>query len=77
MTELTADDEGKTVVTADGDTVGMITGIDGDRAHVDPDAGVTDQIKSMLGWEDPDQDDYTLGASRIDDVTEDEVRLSR
>lgn len=77
MTELTNDDEGKTVVTADGDTVGMVTGVEGDRAYVDPDAGLTDQIKSTLGWENVDEDDYAVEASQIDDVTDDEIRLSR
>lgn len=77
MTELTTDDEGKTVVTGDGDTVGMITGVEGSMAYVDPDPGMTDQIKSMLGWEDVQQEDYSIDESRVEDVTDDEVRLSR
>ena len=77
MTELTENDEGKPVKTADGEQIGMISGVRGGRAYVDPDAGITDRIKSMLGWEDVDEDDYALAESEIDTVTDDEVRLSR
>jgi len=77
MTELTENDEGKPVKTADGEQIGMISGVRGGTAYVDPDAGITDRIKSMLGWEDVDEDDYALAESEIDTVTDDEVRLSR
>jgi hypothetical protein len=77
MTELTEEDQGKNVVTADGDQIGMVSGIRGGRAYVDPDAGMTDRIKSMLGWEHVDEDDYALEESEIDTVTDDEVRLNR
>ncbi len=77
MTELTDADEGKNVVTADGDKIGMVSGVRGGRAYVDPDAGMTDRIKSMLGWEDVDEDDYALEESEIDTVTDDEIRLKR
>ena len=77
MTELIENDEGKPVKTADGEQIGMISGVRGGTAYVDPDAGITDRIKSMLGWEDVDEDDYALAESEIDTVTDDEVRLSR
>lgn len=77
MTELTDDDEGKKVVTADGDSVGMVSGVSGNKAYVNPDAGITDQIKSTLGWEDVDEDDYAIDESHVADVTDDEIRLSR
>jgi hypothetical protein len=77
MTELTENDEGKPVKTADGEQIGMISGVRGGTAYVDPEAGITDRIKSMLGWEDVDEDDYALAESEIDTVTDDEVRLSR
>jgi len=77
MTELTENDEGKPVKTADGEQIGMISGVRGGTAYVAPDAGITDRIKSMLGWEDVEEDDYALAESEIDTVTDDEVRLSR
>lgn len=76
---ITEDDEGKTVVNADGDEVGMVTEVRGETAYVDPDPGLTDAIKSNLGWEDVDTDDYPLKDDRIAGVDEDddEIRLSR
>lgn len=77
MVEFTDDDQGKSVVTADGEKIGMVSSVEGNRAYVDADPGITDQIKSALGWEDADQDDYALSESQIDTVTDDEIRLSR
>jgi len=75
-TNLTHDDKGKRVVNSTGDEVGMISEVEGDMAYVDPDPGITDTIRSKLGWEDKDQEDYVLEPNRVDTVTDDEVRLS-
>lgn len=77
MAEFTEDDQGKTVVTADGDEIGSVSGVEGRRAYVDPDPGITDRIKSALGWQDVDEEDYALEESQVDTVTDDEIRLSR
>lgn len=74
---VTEDDEGKTVVNADGEEVGIVTGVRGGTAYVDPDPGLTDAIKSKLGWEEVDTEDYPLQEDRIEDVTDDEIRLTR
>lgn len=76
MIDLTEEDEGKRVVNASGEEIGMVSGIESGRAHVDPDPDMTDRIKSKLGWNDVDQTDYTLDESEIESVTEDEIRLS-
>lgn len=73
---LTDSDEGKTVVNQSGDTIGKVTDVRGDTAHVDPDPSMTDSIKSKLGWGEADQDTYPLDADRIETVTDDEIRLS-
>lgn len=73
---VTEDDEGKRVIDATGEEVGVITGIRGDTAYVDPDPGITDRVKTMLGWEDVDAEDFPLERDRIDTITEDEVRLT-
>ena len=75
-TELTEDDEGKTVINADGDEIGVISGFRGGQAYVDPDPGMTDKIMSTLGWADVDEEDYALNESQVEHVTDDEVRLS-
>lgn len=75
QTDLTNDDEGKRVVGSNGEEIGMVTEIENDTAHVDPDPGMTDAIRSKLGWEDSDQQDYVLQGDRIGTVTDDEIRL--
>ncbi|QIO21835.1 PRC-barrel domain containing protein [Haloarcula sp. JP-L23] len=72
---LTERDEGKRVVNAEGEAVGMISGFRGGDAFVDPDPGITDKIMSRLGWEDVDEDNYKLDPSKVDTITDNEVRL--
>lgn len=72
---ITDDDEGKRVINASGDRMGRVSNVEGGRAFVDPDPGVTDTIRSKLGWGKEDKDDYQLHSDRIDTITEDEVRL--
>ena len=74
---LTENDKGKRVVNANGDKIGMISDVRGGTAYVDPNPGITDRIKSKLGWSDSDADDYPLDRTKIDRVTDDEVRLKR
>ncbi len=74
-TNLTDDDEGKQIVNAMGDEVGIVTEVHGNTAHVDPDPGVTDTIKSKLGWDSADQDDFMVEEDDIARVTDDEIRL--
>lgn len=73
--DITQDDTGKRIVTSNGDEIGMITEVEGDKAFVDPDPGLTDTIRSKLGWGDAQEGDYVLDANRVEHVTEDEIRL--
>lgn len=73
---LTEEDEGKRVINADGDEIGRVTDVKDGHAHVNPDPGVTDTIMSKLGWGDSDEETYQLDPSNIEDVTDDEIRLS-
>ena len=74
-TNITSEDEGKHVVSANGDEIGMVTEVDGDTAHVDPDPGITDTIRSKLGWGDADRENYMLPSDQISTITDDEIRL--
>jgi len=74
-TQLTEDDEGKPVVSGDGDKIGMITEVRGGTAHVDPDPGMFDSVKAKLNWGDAGEDTYPLEADNVSDVTDDEVRI--
>ncbi|WP_435098139.1 PRC-barrel domain containing protein [Halorubrum sp. N11] len=74
---LTADDEGKNVVNADGDSIGRVISVEHGMAHVDPDPGLTDTIRSKLGWGDADEDNYQLDPASIETVSDDEIHLTR
>jgi hypothetical protein len=74
MAELSGDDQGKAVVMGD-QKVGMIERVEGGRAYVDPDPGITDQVKATLDWGDVDEDSYPLPDESVDTITDDEVRL--
>ena len=75
--QFTNDDEGKTVVNADGDSIGRVMEIRGNSAYVEPDPGITDSVKSKLGWGDSDEDTYELRDEHVETVTDDEVRIGR
>jgi len=74
MAQFSDSDEGKPVVMGD-EKVGMVQEVRGNTAHVNPDAGITDKIKASLDWGDSDEDTYPLDESRVDAITDDEVRL--
>jgi hypothetical protein len=74
---LTEDDEGKEVINADGNQIGRVMKVEHGRAHVDPDPGLTDTIRSKLGWGEDGEEDYVLNTSSIDTVSEKEIHLSR
>jgi sporulation protein YlmC with PRC-barrel domain len=73
--ELTARDEGKPVVDSNGERIGTVTAVEDGSAHIDPDQGLVDEIKSQLGWGSPDEDSYPLPQGRITEVADDEIRL--
>lgn len=74
---ITEKDEGKRVVDSNGNKVGLVSGVRGGTAYVDPDPGIGDTILSKLGWDNIDDDDYPLNTSEIDRITDDEIRLKR
>ena len=72
---LSDDDEGKTVVDAHGTTLGLVTAVEGDRAFVEPDPGITETIKADLGWGDADADEYTVHEDAIERREDEQLRL--
>lgn len=76
-TNFTENDEGKPVVDADGDEVGIVAEVRGNRAFVEPDPGITDKIMAKLGWGDADEDTYELDQGDVETITDDEVRITR
>ncbi len=74
--ELSDDDIGKTVVNANGESIGVITAMQHGTAHVEPDPGLTDTIRAKLGWDDTSEDTYPLQEGAIDQIGDDKVHLS-
>jgi TRAP-type uncharacterized transport system substrate-binding protein len=76
--EFEADDEGKTITTAAGAPIGTISSIEGDRARVTPDdsenSGLTEKVKSALGWDDS-EGDQELEKDFVQDADDERVRL--
>lgn len=69
--------EGKRVINASGEQIGVVSGVSDGVAYVDPDPGLTDRFASMLGWDDVDADDYPLPDESIERVTNDEIHLRK
>lgn len=70
------DDEGKKVKHGD-DTVGRIVEVDHGTAYVDPDPGLTDTIRSKLGWADRDDENtYPLQEAAVESVDDDAIYLT-
>ncbi|PSP72399.1 hypothetical protein BRC70_03880 [Halobacteriales archaeon QH_6_68_27] len=74
-TNFTESDEGKNVINQNGETIGRVVEVEGNRAYVDPDPGVTDTIMSKLGWGSRDEGSYLLESDKVKNITDDEVRL--
>ena len=75
----TLDDDviGKTVVDSAGEEIGMVSDVreDGHAVYVDTHPGITERIRTALGWGDASDDDYSLNTRKVQQVTDDEVRL--
>ena len=72
---VTDDAVGKDVVDAAGDKIGIVTAVEHGTARVESDPGLTDKLKTMLGWEDTDEDAFPLQEVAIATVTDDAIRL--
>ncbi len=70
-----SEDEGKSVVTADGDMVGTVDSVSGSTAHIKPDENLSQSIRRRLGWSEEGEDSYELRHSKVDSITSDEIQL--
>jgi sporulation protein YlmC with PRC-barrel domain len=69
------EDEGMTVMTKDGDTVGTVEKTMDTELHVRPDSGLSQSIRRRLGWSERDQDTFSVQKSKVDEITDDGIRL--
>ena len=69
------DDESKQVVDADADTFGIVSTVRNGTAYADPDPSTTDKLMSQRGWNDTDEDGFSVGEYPNRYNTDEEVRL--
>lgn len=74
--EPTERDEGKTVVDASGEEIGVVTDVEAGVAYVDPEPSLTDKVMAALGWGDADEEDYSIAPSDVSRITDDEVEVA-
>ncbi|WP_135304292.1 hypothetical protein [Haloarcula amylovorans] len=72
---FTEADEGKEVVDASGNTLGLVTEIEQDTAYVDPDPGLTETVKADLGWAEADSDEYTVKQDAVETKADEKLHL--
>jgi hypothetical protein len=72
---LSPDDEGKTVVDANGEEVWTIERVEHGTAYVDAEEGLLEGLKSMLG--DEEDGTYSLVGTDVEEITDEEVGLRR
>jgi flavin-dependent dehydrogenase len=73
--DFESEDEGKRVVTADGDAVGTVESTSGSAAMITADEGLSRSVRRRLGWTEEDETEYRLETSKVDRITDDEIRL--
>ena len=69
-------DEGKDVVDATGERIGVVVEVDEDTIYVDPHPSLADRIKRALDWGDASDDASPIPVSHIARITDDEVELN-
>lgn len=69
-----AGDKGSEVHSADGDMIGTVTAVKGDRLHVKPADTLSRNIRQALGWE-GDEEEYELRHSTVDKIAGNEIHL--
>jgi hypothetical protein len=75
--DFKSDDKGKRVVTADGDMVGTVERASGSSAHIKPERDLSRSVRRRLGWSEEEAETYRLQKSKIDSITDDEIRLKK
>jgi hypothetical protein len=69
-------DVGKPIVDGDGNRIGRVAGVTGNRIEVEPDPGTLDRIASRFGWDDRTDDTHRIDADAVRRVTDGEVILA-
>lgn len=70
------EDEGKRVLTADGQRIGEIDRVSGTDAYVRPDQSVDKSMRRRLGWVEEGLATYKLNNSDVARFTDQEIHLA-
>ncbi|MFC4553265.1 MULTISPECIES: hypothetical protein [Halorussus] len=75
--EFDETDEGKTVINADDEKIGVVVDVRDGTAYVEPEPSLAAEVKAKLGWGDaePDEDAFALREGWVDVVDDDEILL--
>jgi len=68
-------DEGKSVMTANGDMVGTVEKVSGGAAHVKPDADLSTATRNKLGWTKEGEDVYEIKIQHVEEINDDGIHL--
>ncbi|PSP33569.1 hypothetical protein BRC64_03370 [Halobacteriales archaeon QH_10_67_22] len=79
MSILSTSDEGKYLMDAEGEQIGIVTEVDPDEnvAYVEPDPNLTEAWVQSLGYGDADDDDIEVPGESVDTITDTELRVPR
>jgi hypothetical protein len=79
MSILSTSDEGKYLMDAEGEEIGIVTEVDPDEnvAYVEPDPDLTEAWVQSLGYGDADDDDIEVPGESVDTITDTELRVPR
>jgi len=79
MSVLSTEDEGKFLMDAEGEQLGIVTEVDPQAqvAYVEPDPDIGESWLQGLGYGDADEDDIEVPADSVATVTDSELRVDR
>ncbi|WP_435358530.1 hypothetical protein [Haloarchaeobius sp. DFWS5] len=69
-------DKGKKVVSSDGDMIGHVENVAGESAYIKPESTLSKGMRKKLGWTDEHKDTFELKHDAVQDITDDEIKLS-
>ena len=75
MTTLTENDEGKILVDANGEDIGIVTAVGNGSTLVNPEPGFVEGLLAAFGHTDEDSGDIEVPHDVVETVTDREVRL--
>jgi hypothetical protein len=79
MSILSPEDEGKFLMDAEAEEIGIVTKVDPDEqvAYVEPDPDIGEAVIQGFGFGDADEDDIEVPADAVVTVTDSELRVSK